>query len=334
MSEASPRVFSTSFKVDLVARLERGRAGREGCARERGCAQAHLRLAEVLIGRMGRPGSTASAAARSGGGRRLPRSPQRTNSQRPRRGSPSSSGSSAANRRICIFFAKPCGSGTRRAEATARPPLRGHPRDDRRRAARLFRKGRQHSASVRVGRRVARRLLPRISRPHLRSATTSTCATSSSVSRSTNRHYGYRRIAHELQAPGLDRQHQAGAAADCARTTCSLSGARPFIPHHDDEPAWVLRSSPNLTRGLVPTGLDQIWVADITYVRLAGGLRLSGGRPRRLLAQGDRLGARRSSRGEPGDRGARHGARRPRSGAREPHPPLGPRRAIRLRSPI
>ena len=27
---------------------------------------------------------------------------------------------------------------------------------------------------------------------------------------------------------------------------------------------------PNLTRGLVPTGLDQIWVADITYVRLAG----------------------------------------------------------------
>ena len=27
--------------------------------------------------------------------------------------------------------------------------------------------------------------------------------------------------------------------------------------------------APNLTRGLKPTGLDQIWVADITYVRLA-----------------------------------------------------------------
>jgi transposase InsO family protein len=26
---------------------------------------------------------------------------------------------------------------------------------------------------------------------------------------------------------------------------------------------------PNLARGLVPTGLDQLWVADITYVRLA-----------------------------------------------------------------
>jgi putative transposase len=28
---------------------------------------------------------------------------------------------------------------------------------------------------------------------------------------------------------------------------------------------------PNLTRGLVPTGVDQIWVADITYVRLSEG---------------------------------------------------------------
>lgn len=29
------------------------------------------------------------------------------------------------------------------------------------------------------------------------------------------------------------------------------------------------RLVPNLARGLVPTGLDQLWVADITYVRLA-----------------------------------------------------------------
>ena len=28
---------------------------------------------------------------------------------------------------------------------------------------------------------------------------------------------------------------------------------------------------PNLARGLEPTGLDQLWVADITYVRLAEG---------------------------------------------------------------
>jgi putative transposase len=37
---------------------------------------------------------------------------------------------------------------------------------------------------------------------------------------------------------------------------------------HDQQPARV-SIVPNLTRGLVPTGLDQIWIADITYVRLA-----------------------------------------------------------------
>ena len=48
-----------------------------------------------------------------------------------------SSAWSAGSRWICIFFAKPCGSGTRPARKAARPPLRGHPRNDRRRAARL-----------------------------------------------------------------------------------------------------------------------------------------------------------------------------------------------------
>ncbi len=79
-----------------------------------------------------------------------------------------------------LHFVGPCGFGTRRAEAAARPPLRGYPRDDRRRAARLFRKSPDILASVRVERRNARRLLPP-SRPRLRDATTPTCATSSSA---------------------------------------------------------------------------------------------------------------------------------------------------------
>ena len=46
--------------------------------------------------------------------------------------------------------------------------------------------------------------------------------------------------------------------------------AKPFIPRttisrHD------YAIVPNLARGLAPTGLDQLWVADITYVRLAEG---------------------------------------------------------------
>jgi putative transposase len=42
---------------------------------------------------------------------------------------------------------------------------------------------------------------------------------------------------------------------------------RPFVPvTTDSRHAW--RVVPNLARGLVPTDLDQLWVADITYIRL------------------------------------------------------------------
>ena len=74
-------------------------------------------------------------------------------------------------------------SRTRRAEAAARPPLRGHPRDDRRRAARLLRERRQHRTPVRFERRRARRLLIGVSGRIRKSATTPTCAISSSASR-------------------------------------------------------------------------------------------------------------------------------------------------------
>ena len=43
---------------------------------------------------------------------------------------------------------------------------------------------------------------------------------------------------------------------------------KPFVPHTTDS-RHGFAIVPNLTRGLIPTGLDQIWVADITYVRLA-----------------------------------------------------------------
>ncbi len=44
--------------------------------------------------------------------------------------------------------------------------------------------------------------------------------------------------------------------------------SKPFVPRTTmSRHGFAVRS--NLTRGLLPTGLDQIWVADITYVRLA-----------------------------------------------------------------
>lgn len=81
-----------------------------------------------------------------------------------------------------------------------------------------------------------------------------------------NRRYGYRRIAAQLRREGLvvNRKRVLRLMREdnllCLRR-------RPFAPlttasHHE----W--RVVPNLARDLVPSGLDQLWVADITYVRL------------------------------------------------------------------
>ena len=47
-----------------------------------------------------------------------------------------------------------------------------------------------------------------------------------------------------------------------------LREKKPFVPYTTNSRHEFPIVS-NLTRGLVPTGLNQIWVADITYVRLA-----------------------------------------------------------------
>jgi len=48
---------------------------------------------------------------------------------------------------------------------------------------------------------------------------------------------------------------------------------------------------PNLAGKMTVTGVDQLWVADITYVPPASGIRICGSDSGRLLAPGDRLGA-------------------------------------------
>ena len=42
----------------------------------------------------------------------------------------------------------------------------------------------------------------------------------------------------------------------------------------------------NLARRMTLTGINQLWMADITYIRLKRGVRLPGGDPRRLFTQG------------------------------------------------
>ena len=88
---------------------------------------------------------------------------------------------------------------------------------------------------------------------------------------------------------------------------------------------------PNLTRGLVPTGLDQIWVADITYVRLAEGFvylaAILDAFSRKVIgwAIADHLEASLAIEALDMALAARNPA------ARQPHPPFRPRRAVCLR---
>jgi putative transposase len=82
-----------------------------------------------------------------------------------------------------------------------------------------------------------------------------------------NRCYGYRRIAQELRRDGLVVNYKRVLRL-MRRDNLLCLRKRPFVPTTtDSRHEW--RVVPNLARGLVPTALDQLWVADITYVRLA-----------------------------------------------------------------
>ena len=81
-----------------------------------------------------------------------------------------------------------------------------------------------------------------------------------------NRRYGYRRVTRELSRNGIVVNHKRVLRLMrddnllCLRT-------RPFVPMTtDSRHDWCV--VPNLVRGMVLTGLDQLWVADITYIRL------------------------------------------------------------------
>lgn len=81
-----------------------------------------------------------------------------------------------------------------------------------------------------------------------------------------HRHYGYRRIAAQLRREGFVVNRKRALRLMREDNLLCL-GMRPFVPiTTDSRHGW--RVVPNLARGMEPTGLDQLWVADITYVRL------------------------------------------------------------------
>jgi transposase InsO family protein len=81
-----------------------------------------------------------------------------------------------------------------------------------------------------------------------------------------NRHYGYRRITSQLRREGFAANHKRVLRLMRLDNLLCLR-RRPFVPvTTDSKHGW--RVVPNLARGMVLTGRDQLWVADITYVRM------------------------------------------------------------------
>jgi putative transposase len=79
-------------------------------------------------------------------------------------------------------------------------------------------------------------------------------------------HYGYRRIAAQMRREGFSVNHKRVLRLMREDNLLCLR-ARPFVPiTTDSRHGW--RVVPNLARGMMPTGLDQLWVADITYIHL------------------------------------------------------------------
>lgn len=81
-----------------------------------------------------------------------------------------------------------------------------------------------------------------------------------------HRHYGYRRIAAQLKREGWIANAKRVLRLMRADNLLCLRG-KAFVPMTTDS-RHSFAIVPNLIRNLMPTGIDQIWQADITYVRL------------------------------------------------------------------
>jgi transposase InsO family protein len=82
-----------------------------------------------------------------------------------------------------------------------------------------------------------------------------------------HRHYGYRRIAHQLRREGEPVNHKRVLRLMREDNLLCLR-AKPYVPRTTDS-RHGFRIVPNLIRDRLPTQPDQIWVADLTYIRLA-----------------------------------------------------------------
>jgi transposase InsO family protein len=81
------------------------------------------------------------------------------------------------------------------------------------------------------------------------------------------RRYGYRRVAAELRRRGMAVNHKRVARL-MREDNLPAAQPRSFVTTTDSDHACEVYL--NLARRMTPTGVDQLWVADITYLRLRG----------------------------------------------------------------
>ncbi len=79
---------------------------------------------------------------------------------------------------------------------------------------------------------------------------------------------GYRRITRQLHAEGMIVNHKAVACL-MRQNGIQVRPLRKFVRTTDSNHEGPI--FPNLARGLRPTGPNQLWVGDITYIRIAAG---------------------------------------------------------------
>jgi putative transposase len=80
--------------------------------------------------------------------------------------------------------------------------------------------------------------------------------------------YGYRRVTRELGRRGIVANHKR-IARIMREEALTPRRIKRFLVTTDSN--HTLPVFPNLARGFTPTGPDQLWVADITYIRLRAG---------------------------------------------------------------
>jgi putative transposase len=80
--------------------------------------------------------------------------------------------------------------------------------------------------------------------------------------------YGYRRVTAQLKAEGHPVNHKRIARLMRNQDLCVRPRRRFMVTTDSDHDGPIF---PNLAKGMTPSGPDQLWVADITYVRILTG---------------------------------------------------------------